>query len=231
MAIPQPRESARKQAKNDRRQRIIDATAALLHQYTVEAVSVNAIAEGAQTSPATVYNLFGTRTRIFLELFNQEQQKFRQQARNLKSPNAIDYLMEVVGLAAKWYREEPHYFRSALGVILGVNDDSVRFAYEKPRISVWRDCADRAKEEGYLKSATDAGALAVLMHRLFNGVLVEWVAEHISIERAESELRYGMSVLLMAHAAPKAKARLETLLEDAQSDLTAVRRLTMEGVS
>ncbi len=229
MASPQPRESARKQAKNDRRQRIIDATSALLHQYTVDAVSVNAIAERAQTSPATVYNLFGTRTRIFLELFNQEQEKFRQQASTLKSATAINFLMELVSLTAKWYRDDPHYFRSALGVILGINDDSVRFAYEKPRINVWRDCADRSISEGYLKSTTDAGALAVLMSRLFNGVLVEWVAEHISIDRAEAELRYGMSVLLMAHAAPKHKARLENLLAETEGELTTVRRLTMEA--
>ncbi|MCC6920126.1 MAG: TetR/AcrR family transcriptional regulator [Alphaproteobacteria bacterium] len=229
MAPPQPRESARKQAKNDRRQRIIDATAALLHQFTVEAVSVNAIAERAQTSPATVYNLFGTRTRIFLDLFNQEQEKFRQQAMLLKSPNAINYLMDLVGLAAKWYRDDPHYFRSALGVILGINDDSVRFAYEKPRINVWRAAADRAISEEILRSTTDSGALAVLLARLFNGVWVEWVADHISIDRAEQELRYGMSVALLAHAAPKAKARLEKLLTETERDLTLVRRLSMEA--
>ena len=56
----------------------------------------------------------------------------------LKSPNAINYLMDLISLAAKWYRDESHYLGSALGVIRGINDDSGRVSCQPHRLMLSR---------------------------------------------------------------------------------------------
>ena len=65
-----PPESRREIGKAERRRRIIAAAGALLRESGLDAVSMAQIAERAEVSPATLYNLFQTKGAIFRQVFD-----------------------------------------------------------------------------------------------------------------------------------------------------------------
>src|SRR5271165_5207429 len=61
-------EGLRARGKRQRRQRILDAARELLHEDPDQGLTVPRIAERADVSPATVFNLVGPRERIWAAL-------------------------------------------------------------------------------------------------------------------------------------------------------------------
>ena len=68
----------REQGKAERRARIIEAATALLRESGFDAVSMLQIAERADVSPATVYNLFQTKAAILQQVFDQDLRDYEQ---------------------------------------------------------------------------------------------------------------------------------------------------------
>jgi AcrR family transcriptional regulator len=200
--------SRRDLGKKERRTRIVNAAYDLLREAGVDALSVIKVAEPARVSPATVYNLFGTKGAILAQLFDQDLKAFRTVVGRARAADALDHIFKAVSIAAGLYKEDPGFYRATMHMRPNPADPGLYAAMRAPRIEFWRGMVRKAGEEGFLKPDVNSDILGVLVTQIASGVLTEWVSGIISAEQLERETCYGFAIALMQHATPKGAKKL-----------------------
>src|ERR1700742_3117806 len=92
--------SRREQAKGGRRSRIVDATYTLLREVAIDDLSVKMIADQAGVSPATVYNLFGTKAAVLEKGYERDLADFQQRMNKTPSKDSLERIFDCVTILA-----------------------------------------------------------------------------------------------------------------------------------
>src|SRR5258707_2120396 len=136
--------SQRELAKSGRRERIVDSATTLLREIGMEALSVTSIAERAGVSPATVYNLFGTKAAILQQVFDRDLREYEKLVEKARARDTLERIFKAVGIAASLYRADPGFYRAMMhGSRRG---DAFYSAVGEPRIRFWRAAVGRARD-------------------------------------------------------------------------------------
>ena len=200
--------SRRDLGKKERRTRIVNAAYDLLREAGVDALSVIKVAERARVSPATVYNLFGTKGAILAQVFDQDLKAFTTVVGRARAADALDHIFKAISIAAGLYKEDPGFYRAIMHMRPNQADPDLYAAMRAPRIEFWRGMIQKAGEEGLLRRDANSGILSVLATQIASGVLAEWVSGVISADQLERETSYGFAVILMQYATPKGAKKL-----------------------
>ncbi len=212
-------ESRRELAKSGRRERIVDATWELLREIGIDAVSMTLIAERAEVSPATVYNLFGKKSAVLKHVFDRDLTDFERLVEKARARDSLDRIFKAIGIAASLYRADPGFYRAMMHG--RGRSDALYSAVSEPRIAFWQKMVAHACDDGHLRAGTDAEILGVTLSQIARGAYCEWVAERIGAERLETETSYGFAIALLAHATRKAAERLRAEVERLATSLTS----------
>ncbi|MFI1100715.1 TetR/AcrR family transcriptional regulator [Streptomyces melanogenes] len=182
----------REQHKARRRNRILDATRELLRDSPESVISTERIAERAEVSPATVYNLIGPRDKIWEALaagFMDELER-RLAARGAGDPR------EVVRATVLLFVGDPVVSRrmvrewEASGLVL-----------DRTPLGQLRRAMAEARTQGLLRADIDTDALAALVATSCLGALHQWVAALIDDDRFLARALFALDVVLAAAAA------------------------------
>jgi AcrR family transcriptional regulator len=209
--------SRREQAKGGRRARIVEATYSLLREVGVDDLSVKMIADQAGVSPATVYNLFGTKAAVLEQVYLRDKAEFESRIAETPSSDSLDRIFDCVGISASLYNSDPRFYRSVMGMPNAANHTEGADLVFHLRAKFWRNMVRAAVQEGHLAAETDPARLGAVMTHLASGALGFWVANLIPIEQYEQEVSYGFAALLQCFATPAARTRLQTKLESIPS--------------
>lgn len=202
--------SRRELAKSGRRERIVDATTALLRETGIDALSVAQIAEKAKVSPATVYNLFGTKSAILQQVFDRDLRDYERLVERARARDALDRIFKAVAIAASVYGADPDFYRAmAHG---GRRGDNLYSSVSELRIGFWQRAVARARTDGQLRADANDALLGVALSQIMRGAFYEWAAESISAERLAQEVAYGFVLALINHATEHAAAALRAEL-------------------
>src|SRR5579871_579907 len=104
--------SRREQAKGGRRSRIVDATYTLLREVGIAELSVKMIADQAGVSPATVYNLFGTKAAVLEKVYERDLAEFQQRMSKAPSKDSLERIFDCIVITANHYKSDPRFYRS-----------------------------------------------------------------------------------------------------------------------
>jgi len=203
--------SRREQAKNDRRNRIIDAAGELIQEVGIEELSVRMIADRAEVSPATVYNLFQSKAAVLFRLYQRRVTFLEEQATLTKSANALDHIFDTAALVADLYRKDPRFYRAFIGLRLDLRPESLPVR-EAPGVHLWRRLVREAVQAGELIAETDTDRLGSLLFRIIGGAFYEWIGNALPLEKVEDETEYSLATTLRTWAAPDAQRRLDVRL-------------------
>jgi AcrR family transcriptional regulator len=195
----------RELSKAERRSRIVEAATSLLRENGFDGVSMLQIAERADVSPATVYNLFQTKAAIFQQVFDEDLTEYERLVEAAPARDALDRIFKAIDVAAKLYRQDPGFYRAMARVHRGRAPHPV---IGEPRIGFWRGMAAAARAEGRIGPETDTGVLGVTLTQILRGGFSEWAGGVISAERLATEASYGFALALLAYAAGDAAADL-----------------------
>lgn len=202
-----PRTSRRELAKDGRRNRIIDSADELIREIGIDDLSVRMIADRADVSPATVYNLFRNKAAVLGRVYHRRVVTFEARVARTKSDSALDHIFVAAALVADLYRKDPGFYRAFVGMRLDVpvNDKPLR---ETPGEALWRNLVRDAVKAGDLADDTDADRVGALLYRIITGAFYQWIMNALPIERLESETAFGFAAVLSAWARPAARSRL-----------------------
>lgn len=222
--------SRRERHKDLRRTAIVDAAYDLLREVGADDLSVKMIAERADVSAATIYNLFGAKGAVLEKVYARDFEAFVAKVAAAGATSALDAMFESVRIAADLYRSDPAFYR---GMSIGKPraERELVISVQAPRQAFWQDLLSRAVVERDLAANTRVDLLGAAMMQLGGGVFGAWVADLISVDEMELQTCYGMARLLVGVARPAGRAKLQARLEAIEAALTPVSPKTPAAAS
>lgn len=226
-AVPMAQSAApsgdwREAAKQARRARIVAAADALAREQGFEAVAMTAIAARAEVSPATLYNLFRSRSAILAAVFDADLAQFEHELAVRPAESGVERIFAAVELAAALYARDPDFYRAM--PLSAHHGGGLRPAIREPRIAFWQTQAAAARADGGLRAESDSALVGMMLAHLLAGVFQDWAAGAISARRLELEAAYGFALLLLPVANPDLAPALERRLTTLAAALAAEPR-------
>ncbi|MFC0282317.1 TetR/AcrR family transcriptional regulator [Camelimonas abortus] len=192
--------------KMERRNRILAAAEDLVRLHGVEGVPVEAIARRAGVSPATVYNLFGSRGAIFSELFDADLARFEALVASRREAGPVGLFFEAIDVAVSLYAAEPAYYRALLG--LTRRDGALYARFSQPRLAFWRRLVAEAHAAGALRPGMDPGFAGDTLASVARGALDFWADGRASLAELRRRLAWGFGVVLLSLATENEQAEI-----------------------
>lgn len=222
--------SRRERHKDQRRTRIVDAAYDLLREVGADDLSVKMIAERADVSAATIYNLFGAKGAVLEKVYARDFEAFVQKVAAAGPMSALDAIFESIRIAADLYRSDPAFYRG-----MSIRDPRAEpelvVSVQGPRLAFWQALLARAVAERDLAADTRIDLVSMAMMQLGGGAFGAWVADLVGVDEMERQTCYGLARLLLGVARPAGRAKLQARIDaieaaQALAPETTVRRKT-----
>ena len=198
-AVRQPKPPRREQAKQERRERILDAAESLVEQSASTDFSMQRLAKHAGLSPFTTYNLIGSKATVLYALLNRSIDRM-DMAMPLANPpkDPIERMFDAGDVIVDVYVARPDLYRPLLRYLFGVVDTIHRPAFMDRAYRYWHTAVQPLADRGRLRAGITPIDLARDMQMFFTGTLEYWVVDEISDAEFRAQIRHGFSLRLLA---------------------------------
>ncbi|MGH7897007.1 MAG: TetR/AcrR family transcriptional regulator [Candidatus Binatia bacterium] len=200
----------REKQTTERRERILDAARNLIRETAGTDWSMRLLAQKAEVSLATPYNLFGSKTGVLYALLNKSLDEVDRATRDFSSADPIERMLEVAGIAADVYARDPEFHRPLSQFLLGARDVSHRPEFIARSLERWNRTVQAGIRHGLLPASIPAELLARQLMLSFIGALELWIHEEIDDEAFRAQSLYGATLSLLAYSELTARVRLVT---------------------
>jgi AcrR family transcriptional regulator len=198
----------RERHKQQRRERILEAIRELLREFPNETPTVERIAELADLSPATVFNLVGPREQQWAALFDALLRELDACLASSADEDPREQARRIVGEAAELFIADAAVFKR----LVNSWGRSGSLLQENP-IPQLRAALRRGQEAGMLRPGLHIDALAGHIAMACGGVLRHWAAGQISDAAFRARVRFAVDVVFAASASDDCAATLHVPLE------------------
>jgi AcrR family transcriptional regulator len=200
--------SRRERHKDRRRAQIIEAANDLLREVGADDISVKMIADRADVSAATLYNLFGTKGAVLEKVYARDFEAFAAKVAAAGAPSALDEIFEAIRIVTDLYRSDPAFYRG-MSIRNPRAEPELVTSVQEPRQAFWRRLVERAIKERDLAAETRTDLLSMAMLQLGGGAFGAWVSDLIGLDEMEQQTCYGLARLLLGVARPAGRAKLQ----------------------
>jgi AcrR family transcriptional regulator len=207
MSAASPTVGLRERHKQQRRARILAAIRLLLRERPDETPTVERIAELADLSPATVFNLLGPREQQWAALCEELLRELDERLPVAAEDDPRDHARRIVGETAELFIADAAVFRHLLnswgrsGALLQENP--------VPRL---RAALRRGQAAGMLRPDLHVEALVGHIATACGGALRQWAAGQISDASFRRRVRFAVDVVFAAGASEDWATELVTPL-------------------
>ena len=209
----------REKQTSERRERILEAARKLIRAAGGTNFSMRALADAAEVSLATPYNLFGSKSGVLYALLNLSLEKVDRAAHTFASSNPVERVLEVAGIAADVYARDAAFYRPLMQFLIGARDLEHRPRFIARSLAGWTRTVQAAVRHGLLPAAIDVGRLARQLMINFTGVLQLWIHEELDEDGFCAQSLYGSTLLVLANAEAAARPRLQERLRSIERRL------------
>lgn len=202
----------REQAKADRRLKIVRAARDLIRETGDTNLSMRMIAQRAEVSVATPYNLFGSKRAVVMAVLEDERD-FLHRFNSLKVDNAIDRIFEAHALGAGYFIQDPDFYRPLWKALLDTNgEDNTGLAtperLEQTR-AAWRWLLTAAQEESLLAADVPVEMLERTLSHLGNGIMLSWAMGALPTRELLPSAALGYALVLASAATSAGRPLLD----------------------
>jgi AcrR family transcriptional regulator len=211
--------SRREQGKNERRSRIIAAAHDLISEIGVDAMSMKQLAERADVSLSTVYNLFESKEAVLARVFGGVFAEYRDVVFERAAKEPLQRFFDAIDIAAEFYEADVAFYRSMVWLV--GRESQLKLAIQEPRFQFYCDLVQDAIDAGLLSPQTDSRLVGTTIVPLYSFAYQTWAAGAASIDEFCIRAKFGVVVVLKAFAAPEAQPRLDQHLAALETWLKA----------
>ena len=216
--------SRREDAKEERRRRIVIAARDLIRETGDAGVSMRAIADRADVSLSTPYNLFGSKRAIVLAVLG-DIREFTKKFARLRPANGIDRIFQVLSMSIRYYVDDPDFYRALWTGVFDMSRKEVRSALAMPeRDAFWLFLIDAGAREGALSPEIDTAMLLRSLDLTFAAVMLSWVVGELKTGELEAVAGYGYALALRGAASPEWQPFLAEKVSSYQKQMLRRRR-------
>lgn len=191
--------------KSKRREAVLDAVLELLDRPDAPPLTTERIAERAEVSVATIYNLVGTREQLLLALIDRLIHDLLDAAAAIpQHADPLEVLKQVIALSVDALVTRPVAYRQ---VVLQLTAAAGAELHTKLSPGTLAAAALRhAQETGAVRDDLDADALAAQLYLSYNGALLRWAAGALSDAGFKAAALHGVATVLAASATTRRRA-------------------------
>lgn len=204
--------SRRERGKDARRLAIISAARKLIQKAGNPGFTMQQLADAADVSLATPYNLFGSKQAIMVGVLDADLEQFEERL-SRSTANDLRKIFKVVSLARKWYEREENFYRCVFTGIHSGNSINYRKNFRRPRLQFWSGLVENAIESGHLRNVVEPQHVASNIVHIFYAVVMDWLSGDISLAEMEAEVQLGIALLLLGIATEKGHQPLLRTIE------------------
>lgn len=204
MALDEAQEAALSgysRGKLRRRRAIVDATRALMAQSDGDRLTVGEIAAEAGVSPATPYNLFGTKQAILAIISDEELRGFKGFFAERASPEPLLRLFDCIDLAIAYWARSPDFYRHFLRYLQQHARENEGRLWSV-RIAFIRNLIGQTVAAGVLRADTPIDLVTSLFMRTFKSIMHEWYDGGLTLDAAHNELGASLALILANLVSP-----------------------------
>jgi len=210
----------------DRRQRILDAADVLIRTSGGTEFSMRSLAAAAEVSPATPYNLFGSKEGVLSSLLSNSLDGTMSEGLLSKSDNPLDFIISSTEIAVDILVRDQALLRPLYQYLLGVVDPIHRPTHIKRSLHFWRVVAmtvsTRERPDGSAVETIDFESFSYVLLSHFVGLLDLWIHEDIDDEAFRIRAVYG-GIVIVSSLIPKESAKdMDARLRTARQELRKI---------
>lgn len=208
----------RERNKAKRRNAILDAALDLLDEPEGSPLTTERIADLAEVSVATVYNLVGTREHLLLALVDRLIGGLvgpRDDVPAMEDP--LERLRLLVDGSVTALTSRPVAYRRVFLQLAAVANPEMHTKLS-PAAATAAELG-RAQEAGLIRDDLDVEALALQSYLSFNGALLRWAAGVLSDRAFRAAALHGLATVFAASATDRARTSFLRELRDAGQHL------------
>jgi AcrR family transcriptional regulator len=209
--------SLREKQMAARRSRILDAAAVLIRETGGTDFTMVNVADKAEVSPATPYNLFGSKDGLLYALLDRSLDEVFAGAVRFTAASPLERPVEAGDIAARIFARDPVFYRPLFLVLLGVRDEIHRPRFMERSLEYWKRSLEAAR--GALGDARDREHLARALLVHFAGVLELWIHGDLDETGFRAQVSFGTALHLLGFAGGTDRARLLRRIEAAKRRL------------
>lgn len=202
----------REQAKAERRLKIVRAARDLIRETGDTNLSMRMIAQRADVSLATPYNLFGSKRAVVMAVLEDERD-FLHRFKALKVDDAIARIFEAHAMGVGYFVQDPDFYRPLWKALLDTSGEDVTGLATPERQAqtraAWRWLLAAAQNEGLLRPDWPVELLERTLSHLANGTMLSWAIEALSTEDLLPTAGLGYALVLSAAATPEGRICLD----------------------
>ena len=212
----------REQAKARRRTRIVRAARDLIRETGDTDLSMRMLAQRAEVSLSTPYNLFGSKRAVVLAVLEDERD-FAERFAKLDRGNSIERIFGAHELAFSYYTGDPEFYRTLWRALLSTTGQDDMGLATPERLAqtraIWRALVDRAVKDGYLTGDLPVDITLQTMAHLTGGALLSWAVGSLATAALTPTVGIGWALCLRGAATAKGEDMLERRISSYRKDL------------
>jgi AcrR family transcriptional regulator len=204
----------------ERQNRILDTAERLIRETGSTDFSVRRLAAESEVSPATPFNLFGSKEGILYSLLLKNLDGFFEKGFSFKKKNKLFHVLEASETAADIFIEDAVFLRPLYKVLLGVTHEEHRPAFMKRTFSYWKMAAEAVPGNDCLAGDNiNITAYALMAH--FTGLMEMWINFDMSDEEFKAHVICGTVITVLSFIKPEDKDTLLAVYEKNKKKISA----------
>ncbi|MGE0775496.1 MAG: TetR/AcrR family transcriptional regulator [Sphingomonadaceae bacterium] len=198
----------------ERKRRILDVADALIQQSGNTNFSMRMLAELSEVSPATPYNLFGSKDGIISASLARGLDRFFIEGLVLDPGKPLDFVASSHGIAVDILIEGKALMRPLHLYLLGVLDTLHHHRHIARSSHYWRTVAETAAEAfpPEIAGSIDHDILKFQLFSLFLGLVQLWIHGDIEDDVFRARAVYGALLIVSPSVAPDRREEIDSLL-------------------
>ena len=188
------------------RRRIVEVARAILHRSNSD-VSMRQLAREAGVSTKTTYKLFGSKNGVLREMLRDDVVRARREARAHLSDDPLQYVFDVIQLAALATFRSPDIMRT-ISASLFADDVSLQTAVDDPGSEFWGEVIAPMFAAGLLHDGLDPEIFSRHLLSIYISAIRVNFSMPLTAASFEAYIGYGFSLALAARAKEDARERL-----------------------
>jgi AcrR family transcriptional regulator len=205
----------RERAKDERRMRIVKAAAKLLAERTDGSFSMQELAARAGLSPATPYNLFGTKTAILQEVFRIETEGFRRNYAALRNKPPVERVLAAVDQILSVYVRKPQFFRGLSRNLGAAGRNELEQVFFPLLNAMFEPLVSDLAADGAFSADIPPNVITTQLTRIFEATFLHWSALDWDEDYFGRQLRIGFAITFLGFLGDADREALLQVIKEA----------------
>ncbi len=208
----------REESKRQNREKIKMAAERIIRQEGMEKLTMRHLAEEAEVSLRTPYNLFGSKTEILISLMDEVAWGFGDITGGSSSRPVLERLLQLIDRMERVYASDETFYRDIYWAIMSSDQPDSRIRNTERLIALSQAAIADAIAANELDEAVDAEDFGRHLMIQLLAVLGMWASGYFDNKDSARQIKLGWCASLLAHATRKSKPFLQERLSALSSN-------------